>query len=255
MKKTLTAIALATFGAGLAPAQNAPAPVAAASNDFAARANISWSAKNVFRGKERSSDQGLVQSAVTLEYNVPGFSGISLYANFFNADGIERTYTGGFRKEFTPVTLDVGFQHMTSPTARSLAVDGFSQLRADDEAYVGVTFQVPFKPSAYVYYSFDQQQITAELSAGKTLKGLGLGVTGYDLEFKVYAGLSNAREAENIAHNQNAYNYAGASLDLTREIGLGSKVGVGANYSYNDDGYLATKGSATWVRVFAAFKF
>lgn len=255
MKKTLTALALATFGASLAPAQNAPAPVAAAANDFAARANISWSAKNVFRGKERSSDQGLVQAAVTLEYNVPGVSGISLYAGFFNADSVERTYTGGIRKDFSPLTLDVGFQHLTSPTTRSLLVDGFSQLRADDEAYVGVTFQAPFKPSAYVYYSFDQQQVTAELSAGKVIKGLGLGATGYDLEFKAYAGISSAHEADALAHNRNAYNYAGASLDIIREIGLGSRVGVGVNHSYNDDGYQATKGTDTWVRTFASFRF
>ena len=255
MKKILTALALATFGASLAPAQNAPAPVAAAANDFAARANISWSAKNVFRGKERSSDQGLVQAAVTLEYNVPGASAISLYAGFFNADAVERTYVGGIRKDFSALTLDVGFQHMTSPTARTLVTDGFSQLRADDEAYVGVIFQVPLKPSAYVYYSFDQKQVTAELSAGKTLKGLGLGATGYDLELKAYAGLSSAQEAGSLALNRNAYNYAGVSLDLVREIGLGARIGVGVNHSYNDDGYQATNGSDTWVRTFASFRF
>lgn len=257
MKNTLTALALATFSASLAPAQSAPAPapVSAVANDFAARASISWSGKNVFRGKERSSDQGLVQSAVTLEYNVPGFSGISAYANFFNADSIERTYTGGIRKDFAPVTVDLGFQHLTTPNARSLAVNGFSQLRADDEVYLGVTFQTALKPSAYVYYSFDQQQIVAELSAGKVIPGMGLGVTGYDLEFKVYAGLADAREADNLAGNKNAYNYAGASLDLTHAIGLGSKVGIGVNYSYNDDGYAATNGSATWLRVFAGFRF
>lgn len=255
MKNVLSALALATFTTGLAPAQSAPAPVSAVANDFAARASISWSAKNVFRGKERSSEEGLVQSAVTLEYNVPGFSGISLYAGFFDADSVERTYAAGIRKEFSPLTLDVGFQHLTSPATHTLSADGFSQLRADDEVYLGVVFQAPLRPSAYVYYSIDQQQVVAELALGKVISGLGMGVTGYDFEIKAYAGLADARKVDDLAGVHNSYNYAGASLDLTRTIGLGSRVGVGVNYVYNHDHQEATKGADTWLRVFAGFRF
>jgi uncharacterized membrane protein YuzA (DUF378 family) len=254
MKHTLTALALAAFAAGASAQNAAPAPVAASSTDLAVRGSVSWNGKNVFRGIERSSSSGLVQTAVTLEYNIPGFTGVSAYLNFFNADGVERTYTIGAKTDSSFGVLDVGAQRLTSPVARSIGSDGFTQLRADKEIYVGTTLStVALKPSAYVYYSTDLHQYTLELAASKTFAGSSVGLSGFDIVTKVYGGVVDASATTYAA--KNSYEYLGASVDVTRAIGQGAVLGAGANWAYNTDGQAKTAGSASWVRVFANFKF
>ena len=54
---------------------------------------------------------------------------------------------------------------------------------------------------------------------------------------------------------KNAYNYIGASVDVTRPVGQGAVVGAGLNYAYNTDGQAAVKSSATFLKFFANFKF
>ena len=109
MKSRVFALALASLTAG-AFAQSAPAPVAATASDLAVRGGISWSGKNVFRGKARSSTDGLIQSDITAEYNIPGFSGVSAYLSFFSADSFERVYVLGARTDDALGRLDVGIQ-------------------------------------------------------------------------------------------------------------------------------------------------
>lgn len=256
MKHSLSVFALSVFVAGVNAqgAAPAPAPVAASTTDLSLRGSVSWDGKNVFRGIVRSSEDGLVQTAVTLDYSVPGLSGISLYANFFNADAMERTYTFGARKDYDFGKLDLGFQRLTAPTARSIGADGFTQLDANSEIYVGVSFaNVALRPSLYAYYSRDLQQLTVEVAGSKTFAGSHVGLAGFDVEAKVYGGLSDA--SDTAFATQNSYAYLGASLDLTRQVGRGAELGVGVNWAYNTDSQVKTAGGATWARVFANFRF
>lgn len=256
MKHALTALALSVFVAGVnaqTPAP-APAPVAASTTDLSLRGSASWSAKNVFRGIERSSEDGLFQTAVTLDYSVPGLSGASVYANFFNADAMERTYTFGVRKDYGFGEVDLGFQRMTAPTAHSIGADGFTQLDDNSEVYVGVSFaNVALKPSIYAYYSLDLQQFTVEAAGSQSFAGSNIGLSGFDIVTKVYGGLSDA--SGSVYATKNAYGYLGASLDLTRQVGRGAELGVGANWAYNTDSQVKTAGSSVWARVFANFRF
>ncbi len=254
MKHALTALALSVFVAGVNAQNPAPAPVAVSNTDLSVRASASWNSVNVFRGLQRSHTEGLYQTAITLDYSVPGLSGASVYGNFFNADALERTYTFGARKDLAFGEVDVGFQRLTAPTAHSIGSDGFTQLGANSEAYAGVSFvNVAFKPSAYVYYSFDLQQFTVELAGSKSIPGSTIGLSGFDLVTKVYGGLSDA--SASVYGGKNAYEYVGASLDLTRQVGRGAELGVGANWAYNTDSQVKTAGSTVWARVFANFRF
>lgn len=256
MKHALSALALSVFVAGVnaqSPAP-APAPVAASTTDLSLRGSASWNGKNVFRGIERSSEDGLIQTAVTLDYSVPGLSGASLYANFFNADAVERTYTFGVRKDYGFGEVDLGFQRMTAPTARSIGADGFTQLDANSEVYVGVSFaNVALRPSLYAYYSRDLKQLTVEVAGSKTFAGSHIGLAGFDIVTKVYGGISDA--SDTAYATQNAYGYLGASLDLTRQVGRGAELGVGVNWAYNTDSQVKTAGGSSWARVFANFRF
>lgn len=260
MKHTLSALALASLTAG-AFAQSAPAPVAATASDLAVRGGISWSGKNVFRGKERSADLGLIQSDITAEYNVPGFSGVSAYLSFFNADSFERVYVLGARTDDALGRLDVGVQRSAGVNAKSLAGgDGFTLLESNREIYIGQSFKsLPLAPVATLYYSTDLEEFTVDLAASKSFKGAELGIPGFDVVIKANLGLSDANDAngdlDGGAKAKNAYTYIGASVDVTRAVGQGAVVGAGLNYAYNTDGQVAVKGSAAFLKVFANFKF
>ncbi|NBR41353.1 MAG: hypothetical protein EBU04_00410 [Verrucomicrobia bacterium] len=255
MKHTLTALALASFSVSFAQSA-APAPVAVASHDLSLRGSFAWDSKNVYRGMERSSEEGLVQSALTLEYNVPGFSGVSVYGNFYNADTFERTYTFGAKTDSSFGSVDVGIQRSTAATAHTIAANGYSQLTSDREIYAGLTLSnANFKPSAYLYYSLDQKQYVLEFAGSKTFAGANVGLAGFDIETKAYAGFLNATKADKVAGEKNSYLYLGASADVTRAVGQGAKLGAGISYAYNTDGQPKTGGSSVWYRVFATFKF
>lgn len=258
MKHTLTALALAGLTASAFAADAAPAPVAATASDLSVRAGISWSGKNVFRGKERSNSTGLIQSDITAEYNIPGFSGVSAYVSFFNADSFERVYVLGARTDDALGRLDVGIQRSSAvnPTA-SLAANGYTMLGSNREFYVGQSFKsLPFAPVATLYYSTDLEEITLDLAASKSFKGADLGLPGFDIVVKANLGLSDAKDANGNGGNaKNAYTYIGASVDVTRAVGQGAVVGAGLNYAYNTDGQAAVKSSAAFLKVFANFKF
>jgi hypothetical protein len=263
MKHTLSALALASLTAG-AFAQSAPAPVAATASDLAVRGGISWSGKNVFRGKARSSTDGLIQSDITAEYNVPGFSGVSAYLSFFNADNFERVYVLGARTDDALGRLDVGIQRSAAVNAKSLSGvsgnNGFTLLDSNREIYVGQSFKsLPLAPVATLYYSTDLKEFTIDLAASKTFKGAELGIPGFDIVVKANLGLSDASDANGDIDGgdkvKNAYSYLGASVDVTRAVGQGAVVGAGLNYAYNTDGQTAVQNSAAFLKVFANFKF
>lgn len=260
MKHTLSALALASLTAG-AFAQSAPAPVAATASDLAVRGGISWSGKNVFRGKQRSGDEGLIQSDITAEYNIPGFSGVSAYLSFFNADNFERVYVLGARTDDALGRLDVGVQRSAGVNAKSLSAnDGFTLLESNREIYVGQSFKsLPLAPVATLYYSTDLKELTIDIAASKTFKGAELGIPGFDIVVKANLGLSDASDANGDidagAKVKNAYSYLGASVDVTRAVGQGAVVGAGLNYAYNTDGQTAVQNSAAFLKVFANFKF
>ena len=254
MKHALTALALSVFVAGVNAQSPAPAPVAASATDLSLRGSASWSGKNVFRGIERSGTDGLFQTAVTLDYSVPGLSGTSLYANFFNADAMERTYTFGLRKDYAFGEVDLGFQRMSAPTVHSIGADGFTQIGNDSEVYAGVSFaNVSLKPSLYAYYSLELQQFTVEVAGSKAFPGSNIGISGLDIVTKVYGGITDASASVYAARN--TFCYAGASLDFTRQVGRGAELGVGANWAYNADHQTKTAGGTVWTRVFANFRF
>ena len=150
--------------------------------------------------------------------------------------------------------MDLGFQRMTAPTARSIGADGFTQIDSNSEVYAGVSYaNVSFKPSVYLYYSLELQQFTVEVAGSKSFAGSSIGLSGVDIVTKVYGGLSDASVTVYAA--KNSYGYLGASLDLTRQVGRGAELGVGANWAYNTDSQVKTAGSAVWARVFANFRF
>ena len=259
MKNTLTALALAVFTAGIAHAQTAPAPVAVAvpTSDISVSGRFSWEAKNVFRGKERSSADGLIQSTVSVESAVPGFAGVSAYVSYFNADNFERTLNIGGRTDLNGVgTIEFGVSRTSnSTTVATLAGQGFTRIDNSRELYVGVA-QKPgsfVRASAFLYYNTDLKQTNLVVAGSKDYEGKNLGIPGFDLETKAYVGLADSKASSHDVAN--SYIYLGASADVTRAIGTGAKVGLGLNWAYNTDGQAQTAGKTVWLKAYANFKF
>lgn len=255
MKQTLSVLSLAVCAAASAQETSpAPAPIAAAATDISLRGSMAWNGKNVFRGIERSDTDGLVQSALTIDYSPPGSAGLSLYANFFNADGMERTFTFGARRDFAFGDVDVGVQRLTGRTIRTLAADGYIQIESNPEFYIGASYaNANLTPSVYAYYSSELAQFTTEIAGSKTVAGSLVGLAGFDVVIKLYGGLTAARAS--VHAGPNSYSYLGASFDLTRQVARGSEIGIGLNFADNSDGQAQTSGSTVWTRVFANLRF
>jgi hypothetical protein len=257
MKNTLTALALAVFTAGIAHAQTAPTAIAVPSSDISVSGRFSWEAKNVFRGKERSSTDGLIQSTVSVESAVPGFAGVSAYVSYFNADNFERTLNIGGRTDLNGVgTIEIGVSRTSNSTAvATLAGQGFTRINNSRELYVGVS-QKPgsfVRASAFLFYNTDLKQTNLVVAGSKDYEGKNLGIPGFDLETKAYVGLADSNASTyDVA---NSYIYLGASADVTRTIGTGAKVGLGLNWAYNTDGQPLTAGKTVWLKAYANFKF
>ena len=117
-KPAITALALAVCGGASGQEPVKQLDSAQFAKDLSVRAEVGWQAKNVFRGKERSDEDGLFQTKVGVEYFVPGVSGLSAYASFFNADAIERSYAYGLRKTVGDAVVDGAVTSRASPARR-----------------------------------------------------------------------------------------------------------------------------------------
>ncbi len=258
MKSTLNVLALAVFSTGCVYAQNTPtdAPSPVILSEVSVRGGISWSLKNVYRGKERSDGEGLFAAQVTLESSIPNKAGYSVYASAYSADAFERTYNFGVRNDSSLGNFDLGYQHSTAHSgAARLATDGFTQIPTNGEAYLGYisTKDVVLRPSLYVFYSFDLQETNVVLSGRKDFAGAEIGLPGFDLTTKFYAGADHA--STTVFDRANSYYYLGASADITRPVGTNGLIGLGVNWAYNTDKLPQTEGSTFWYKVYTAFRF
>lgn len=255
-KPAITALALAVCGGASGQEAAKQLDSAQFAKDLSVRAEFSWQAKNVFRGKERSDEDGLIQNKIGIEYFVPGLSGLSAYATFFNADDLERSYAYGLRKSVGDAVVDAGFLRMTSPSAKFFnGAQGFTQLRNEDEVYLGIVLPKSFlQPALYANYGFNLNQIVVEGSLYHEFKEVG--PFKLDMTLRGFVGTIAANDAlDDGSGAQNGYAYAGAGLDFSKQVGQGSVIGVGVNYAVNNDEQPATRESQVWTGVFAKFRF
>ena len=255
MKNSLRALALTVFTLGVAQAQTAPS--SPLGSDLSVRANFSWASKNVARGKERSSEDGLFQSQLTVEYAIPAIIGTSVYFSGYSADGFEKVYGAGVRRAMECGTLDIGYQHTSANNnfVGTKDVEGYSLAPSDNEYYVGLVLSkdVFLRPSAYLFYSDELRQYNFVVSARKDFDGSDIGLSAINIVTKLYAGSIYASDSN--WDTANSYLYAGASADFTYAFSSSTSVGTGLSFTYNNDDAVDTKGGVFWYRFFANFRF
>ena len=255
MKNSLRALALTVFTLGVAQAQTTPS--SPLGSDLSVRANFSWALKNVARGKERSSEDGLSQSQLTLEYAIPTIIGTSVYFSGYNADGFENVYGAGVRRDMECGTLDIGYQHTKANNqyVGTKDVQGYSLAPSDNEYYIGLVLSkdVFLRPSAYLFYSDELRQYNFVVSIRKDFDGSDIGLSAINIVTKMYAGSIYASDSN--WDTANSYLYAGASMDFIYAINPNASVGTGINFAYNNDDAVSTQGGVFWYRFFANFRF
>ncbi len=255
MKNSLRALALTAFTMGVAQAQNPPS--SPLGSDLSVRANFSWASKNVARGKERSSEEGLFQSQLTVEYAVPTIIGTSVYFSGYSADSFEKVYGAGVRRSMECGTLDIGYQHTKANNhfVNTNGVAGYTLAPSDNEYYIGLVLSkdVFLRPSAYLFYSDELRQYNFVVSARKDFDGSDIGLSAINIVTKLYAGSIYASDSN--WDTANSYLYAGASMDFIYAISPSASVGTGLNFAYNNDNAADTKGGVFWYRFFANFRF
>lgn len=255
MKNSLRALALTVFTMGVAQAQNTPS--SPLGSDLSVRANFSWASKNVARGKERSSEEGLFQSQLTVEYAVPTIIGTSVYFSGYSADSFEKVYGAGVRRSMECGTLDIGYQHTKANNhfVNTNGVAGYTLAPSDNEYYIGLVLSkdVFLRPSAYLFYSDELRQYNFVVSARKDFDGSDIGLSAINIVTKLYAGSICASDSN--WDTANSYLYAGASMDFIYAISPSASVGTGLNFAYNNDNAADTKGGVFWYRFFANFRF
>jgi len=255
MKNSLRALALTVFSLGVAQADttsNSPL-----GSDLSVRANFSWASKNIARGKERSSEEGHFQSQLTLEYAIPTAIGTSIYASGYSADSFEKVYGLGLRRDMECGTLDIGYQHTTanSHVVGTKNVEGYTLAPSDNEYYIGLILSkdVFLRPSAYVFYSDELKQYNFVVSVRKDFDGSDIGLSGFNIVTKLYAGSIYASDSN--WDSANSYIYTGASADFVYAVSPSASLGAGLNFAYNNDDAIDTRGGVFWYRFFANFRF
>ena len=144
--------------------------------------------------------------------------------------------------------VDAGFLRMTSPTAKFFnGAQGFTQLRNEDEVYLGIVLPKSFlQPALYANYGFNLDQIVVEGSLYHEFKEVG--PFKLDMTLRGFVGTIAANDAlDDGSGAQNGYAYAGAGLDFSKQVGQGSVIGVGVNYAVNNDEQPATRESQVWT--------
>jgi hypothetical protein len=255
MKHSLRALALTVFTLGVAQAQTAPS--SPLGSDLSVRTSFSWASKNVARGRERSSDEGLFQSQLTLDFAIPSSIGTSIYTSVYTADSFEQVFGLGLRRNMECGTLDIGYQHTTANNhfVNTNDVGGYTLAPFDNEYYLGFVLpkDVFLRPSAYVFYSQELRQYNFVVSARKDFDGADIGLSGFNIVTKLYAGSIYASESN--WDSANSYLYAGASADFVYAINPNASLGTGLNFAYNNDHAIDTQGGVFWYRFFANFRF
>jgi len=211
MKKLTVMLSLAALGASAMQAQE----------ELSVTTTFAWESSYVFRGAQLAEETFM--PGLDLAYGA-WYGGIwaAMPADDDDANEVD-FYTGyGFAISDT-ASADIGITYYSYPSSSDEFLDGDVNTT---EIYAGLSFEVPFSPSIYVYYDFDLENFTVEGSGGYSWEvseaaavdlSLYLGHVSVDTgdDYTYYgAGLSYGYTFNDSVGGSIYANWAGASEDL-----------------------------------------
>jgi uncharacterized protein (TIGR02001 family) len=154
MKKTIAILAAVVAGTSFAGAQ-----------ELSISTTVAWESDYVFRGVGLAEEY--FAPAVDISYG-DFYAGIWAALPVDSEFGNEVDYYAGYGFGLSEtVSADVGFTYYTYPDAGD---DFFDSAVNTFEIYGGVSFEAPLSPAVYVFYDFDLEALTLELSGGHSVE-------------------------------------------------------------------------------------
>lgn len=154
MKKTIAILAAVVAGTSFAGAQ-----------ELSISTTVAWESDYVFRGVGLAEEY--FAPAIDISYG-DFYAGIWAALPVDSEFGNEVDYYAGYGFGLSEtVSADVGFTYYTYPDAGD---DFFDSDVNTFEIYGGVSFEAPLSPAAYVFYDFDLEALTLELSGGHSVE-------------------------------------------------------------------------------------
>lgn len=282
MKKIITAIAIAAFGA-TAYAQEAAVTQPAPEKDFVIGAKFDFESCYVTGGKRIVNEN--TQTTISFKYFVPQSSdiGITPYAELFWMSPTDNERKGhslsdeGSFKIGSEITvgedsgIDFGYKFTGWSDRESSAGMNRADLNRDNSIYLGVSHvftlsedieEANFTGFAYVYYDFNCEQITYEIGVKKSVSFDELTFSAAATYGYVDANKANGDQRRTgTIDGDNDYGYIAFSVDATYQINSGTDIGIGGRYAYNNDGDDEpgfngdNKDSTFWWGVWINFRY
>ncbi len=154
IKKTIALAAAAAAGVNLSSAQ-----------DISVTTDLTWESAYVFRGQQLAK----AHFAPSVDVSVADFY-FGIWAAL-PADHLYDNEVDFYAGYSTPVTdlisADVGFTYYTYPDAQDKFFDSAINTF---EVYGGLSFELPFSPSVYLFRDFDLKTFTFEVAAGHSFE-------------------------------------------------------------------------------------
>ncbi len=212
-------------------------------SELSMTASFDFESQYVFRGKDLADAS--FQPSVELE--VGGFySGIWLNEPTDDVRGASNEvdiYFGYTVNVEDSYNVDVGVTYYWYPTAATVS--------RSREIYAGIALEHDYNPALYIYYDFDLEQITLELSAGYSFD-ISDQVANSSIDVKGYWGLlqTDDKNAGQMATTvENGYTYLGFSVDYVYSFNDTSSLSTGIRYGGNNDGVINGREDSFWWGV------
>lgn len=219
MKKSLAILASSIMGLSAASAQ-----------DLEVTVTVGAESQYVFRGAQVADS--IATSSIDIA--IGGFyAGIWGAFPLTGSDENEIDYYAGFVFPVADfVSLDVGFIYYTNPMSHNLFRTG-----GDFETFVGASIDLPFAPSAYVYYEWESETWTIELAAGESWEI----APQTSLDLGVFGGLVSPKGYSDVW-------YYGISAGVTYNFTETASVSVVGNFSGSDSNLMSNgRNSKAWL--------
>jgi uncharacterized protein (TIGR02001 family) len=235
MKNVLKIIALSGL---IVSASFAATPAAATSwmDDLSVKGSIGFESEYLYRGQALAMDT--IVTSVEGAYKL--YNG-SLYAGVLNHDSVGNSafsesdfYVGYKLPVYEKFSADVGYTYYWyQQNANEVAIAHGVTPDRRNEIYAGVVYNgLWVNPAAYIYYDFNTEAVTGEVSGKYSLDLAKYGVAKTALDLGAFIGATSVDDVTGgqATKNSAGYAYYGATADVVYSFTKSAAASVGIRY-------------------------
>ena len=240
MKKLISAASITLLGVGSAVAHDIQDDMYWNPNidlrNLSATVNVGFESQYVFRGSVQADES--LQTSIDL--SLPVYGGDLGFGAWNNNDLRSQSSSHQINDDeidlyvtyMYPITDEVnaefGYTHYWYPDN----ADG--NVTSTNEISLGFSTEYYALWGATLYYDFDLEQTTFELSSGYSYNLEDFGMPKTSIDLSAYFGVINTREV-NGSDDKNGYSYGGANVDVVYVLNEITSLSIGARFAANND--------------------